>query len=126
MAVLAMFAACGSDDSKKKTDNTTSTENKPANDPSSNPDYDKGLDLVVKNDCLTCHKIEEMLAGPSYKDIAKKYAGQTGIEDSLAQTIIKGVPAGKGKWGSLPMTPHPQISEADAKAMVKYVLLLNQ
>ncbi|MDQ3682374.1 MAG: cytochrome c class I, partial [Bacteroidota bacterium] len=29
-----------------------------------------------------------------------------------------------GNWGSIPMTPHPDISEADAKTMMKYILSL--
>jgi cytochrome c len=41
----------------------------------------------------------------------------------LASKIIKG---GSGVWGAIPMTPHPQISEDDAKQMVKYVLLLKK
>lgn len=126
LSAIAILTACGNNESKTK-DNTSSTENKPpATDLSANPDYQKGLALVANSDCFTCHKIDEVLAAPSYKDIAKKYAGQTGLEDSLAQTIIKGVPSGTGKWGTLPMTPHLTLSEADAKAMVKYVLLLNQ
>ena len=41
----------------------------------------------------------------------------------LAEKVIKG---GSGVWGAVPMTPHPQISQEDAEAMVKYVLLLKK
>jgi cytochrome c len=90
---------------------------------SDNPDYKKGLELVAKSDCLTCHKVSEASTGPAYKDVAARYANaaDTTIE-RIANHIIKG---GSGQWGAIPMTPHPAVSVDDAKAMVKYVLLLN-
>jgi cytochrome c len=86
-------------------------------------EQEKGLDLITKNDCLTCHKVADASTGPAYVEVAKRYAGKAGIEDSLALKVIHG---GSGNWGTVPMTPHPQISEADAKTMVKYVLSTNQ
>ena len=40
----------------------------------------------------------------------------------LAEKIIKG---GTGNWGQIPMTPHPNISQADAEKMAMYVLSLD-
>jgi len=88
---------------------------------SSNPDYQKGLELIAKSDCLTCHKVGEKLIGPSYKEVAAKYESNDENIALLAGKIIKG---GQGVWGQIPMTAHPQVSEADAKQMVKYILLL--
>ena len=125
---LVLFAiACGSSEEKKAeatTNTTTEAVAEPTTDLSSNPDYTKGLALVGKSDCLTCHKVNEASTGPAYKDVAAKYANaaDTTIE-RLANTIIKG---GSGNWGSIPMTPHPTVSLDDAKQMVKYVLLLNK
>ena len=90
---------------------------------SSNPDYKKGLDLVAKSDCFTCHKPAEAFVGPAYTAVAQKYAGQPEITDTLAQRIIKG---SSGHWGQTPMTAHENLSMDDARAMVKYVLSLNQ
>jgi cytochrome c len=84
-------------------------------------DADKGLDLIAKSDCLTCHKVEEKLVGPAYRDIAKKYEDTPANVDSLAGKVIHG---GAGNWGQVPMTPHPAISKEDAQLMVKYVLSL--
>ena len=86
-------------------------------------EQEKGLDLITKNDCLTCHKVADASTGPAYTEVAKRYAGKTEMVDSLAQKIIKG---GSGHWGAIAMTPHPQVSEADAKAMVAYILSINQ
>lgn len=88
---------------------------------SDNPDYKKGLALIAKNDCLTCHKVDEKLIGPAYRDVANKYTDKD--IPMLAAKIIKG---GSGVWGQVPMTPHPNLSVADAEQMVKYILLLKK
>ena len=84
-------------------------------------DLQKGMTLLAKSDCLTCHKINEKVIGPSYKDVAKKYAATPSNIKMLAGKIIKG---GSGVWGPIPMTQHATLSEADAESMVKYVLSL--
>lgn len=89
----------------------------------SNADADKGLDLIAQSDCLTCHKVEDKLVGPSYREVANRYANEPAIVDSLASKIIKG---GAGNWGQVPMTPHPALAQADAQLMVKYILSLKQ
>ncbi len=122
IALLTFIAACGGGKGTENKSDTTSTVETPATtDISENPDYKKGLALIGKSDCLTCHKVSEKLIGPAYKDVAMKYAGQDTAVKYLAGKIIKG---GSGIWGTVPMTPHPQLSEADAEQMVKYILLL--
>jgi len=82
---------------------------------------DKGLSLIEGADCLSCHKMDEKLIGPSYKDVAAKYT-EADI-DMLADKIIEG---GKGNWGDIPMTPHAEMSKENAKSMVKYILSLKK
>lgn len=118
--------ACNSDD-KKTPDTPTETKEEPKSTETSitdNPDYQAGLALIAKSDCLTCHKIDEPLTGPSYRDVANKYADQApGIVPQLAEKIIKG---GTGVWGEVPMLPHATLSQADAETMVRYILLLKK
>jgi len=125
IAMLCILAACGGG-SDKKTEGEKK-EDKPAvaaDDISANPDYQKGLALVAGSDCLTCHKVEEKITGPSYRDVANKYAGTSDtVVTYLANKIIKG---GVGVWGQTPMTAHASLSQADAEAMVKYILLLKK
>ena len=129
MTVAALLFACGNNSSgdqkeEKPADKKETPKEEPANELSSNPVYQKGLGLIAKSDCLTCHKIDEPLTGPSYRDVANKYANEPDtIVTHLAHKIIEG---GGGVYGQVPMTPHPSISEEDAKAMVKYVLLLKK
>ncbi len=122
ITLLTFIAACGGGTgTENKSDTTATTETPAPTDISENPDYKAGLALIGKSDCLTCHKTLEKLIGPSYKDVAIKYAGSDTAITYLAGKIIKG---GSGVWGTVPMTPHPQVSEADAEQMVKYILLL--
>ena len=88
-----------------------------------NPDYDKGLNLIAKSDCFTCHKLREAATGPSYGDVALKYENSEENRNMLADKIIKG---GQGVWGTVPMTAHPNVSKEDAIAMVKYIFLLKE
>ena len=85
------------------------------------PEFQKGADLIAAGDCLSCHKVDEKIVGPSYKDVAEKYT--IADTDMLAKTIING---GQGHWGEIPMTPHPDLKLEDAKEMVKYILSLKQ
>jgi cytochrome c len=76
-------------------------------------------DLAKAKNCMACHAIGTKLVGPAYKDVAAKYAGQKGAEDKLVQKVMKG---GSGVWGPVPMPANPQVSEAEARSLVKWVL----
>src|SRR6476659_1474263 len=121
--LLVLLAACGNNDNKQNSTsvNTDTVADKPAasTDISANPDYQNGLAKIAQSDCLSCHKISEKLIGPSYQDVANKYAGSDTAVNYLVGKVIKG---GKGVWGQVPMTPHPLLSEADVQQMVKYIL----
>ena len=80
-----------------------------------------GLALIEGSDCRTCHKNEEKAIGPAYKDVAKKYESNDKNVKMLAEKIIKG---GQGNWGEIPMAGHPNLSQEDAEAMVRYILTI--
>jgi len=77
-------------------------------------------ELAKKYNCLTCHVIKgPKTVGPAYADVAKKYAGQKGIEAKLFEKVRKG---GTGVWGQIPMPPNPNVPDGDLHALVKWVL----
>jgi len=80
-----------------------------------------GEALLQKSGCVACHAVDKKLVGPGYKEVAAKYAGDKDAADKLAKKVKAG---GAGVWGQVPMPPHPQLSDADVQAMVKYVLSL--
>ena len=75
--------------------------------------------LASAKNCMACHAVANKLVGPSYKDVAAKYAGQKDAADKLATKIIKG---GSGAWGVVPMPANTQVSEAEAKQLVAWIL----
>lgn len=75
--------------------------------------------LVTAKNCMACHATDKKLVGPSYKDVAKKYAGDAKAADMLAVKIVKG---GSGVWGAIPMPANAQVSEAEAKKLAAWVL----
>jgi cytochrome c len=127
MAVAVSFFSCGGKDDKNPGGETKidSEKKEPVNDLSANPDYQKGLALISKpgNLCLTCHKIDEKLTGPSYREVADKYVNTDANVKMLATKVIKG---GTGIWGEIAMPANTSVSQEDAEAIVKYILLLKK
>lgn len=77
--------------------------------------------LASSKNCMACHAVEKKLVGPSFKDVANKYAGQSDAVNKLAGKIVKG---GSGVWGPVPMPANSQVNEADAKKLAAWVLSL--
>ncbi len=75
-------------------------------------------ELVKKYNCLACHSMDKKVVGPSFKDIASKYKGQN-VQAKLEEKVKKG---GAGSFGPVPMSPNPQLPDADLKVLVKWVL----
>ncbi len=76
-------------------------------------------ELATKKNCMACHATDKKLVGPSYKDVAAKYGGQKDAVDVLAQKVLKG---GSGVWGPVPMPANAQVSDAEAKELVRWIL----
>jgi cytochrome c len=76
-------------------------------------------DLAQKKNCMACHALDKKLVGPAYKDVAAKYAGDKDAVTKLSAKVIKG---GSGAWGQVPMPANPQVSEAEAKQLVTWIL----
>jgi cytochrome c len=75
--------------------------------------------LAKKYNCLACHQVDKKVVGPAYKDIAKKYKGQSGAAALLAGKVKKG---GSGTWGPIPMPPNAAVPDADLKKLVDWIL----
>lgn len=77
------------------------------------------LELASKHACTACHQVNKKVVGPSYADVAKKYAGQKDAESALAASIKTG---GSGKWGPVPMPPQAALSDAELKTLAAWIL----
>lgn len=125
--VSAIIYSCGDGqpkESETKPADTTATA--PAPDTggggvAGGADAEKALTLIGSSDCTTCHAMDKKIIGPAYADVAKKYEDNPATVDTLVSKIKNG---GSGNWGQIAMTPHPNLSDDDAKLMVKYILSL--
>ena len=87
--------------------------------------------LAKAKGCLACHTVDKKLIGPTYKEIAQKYAGQKDAEARMIAAITKGtpVPAGAG-WqkegkATLPfMPPNAAVKPDEAAKLAKWILSL--
>jgi cytochrome c len=77
--------------------------------------------LATSKNCMACHALDKKLVGPSYKDVAAKYAGDKSAVDKLASKIQKG---GAGVWGPVPMPANTQVNDAEAHKLAAWVLTI--
>ena len=117
-ALITCSLACNNTSTDKSnapnTENATNTNTPPANQP-------EGLTLITKNDCGTCHNATAKIVGPSFTAIAEKYTNTPENISKLADEVIKGT---SGVWGTVPMTPHPNLQKENLEKMVGYILSL--
>ncbi|WP_210463903.1 ThuA domain-containing protein [Rufibacter roseolus] len=80
-----------------------------------------GRTLMESSDCKGCHKIDQKSIGPDYQAVSKRYLKDPKATSHLTNKIIKG---GSGVWGENAMPAHPDLSEADARQIVSWILSL--
>ena len=78
--------------------------------------------LATSKNCMACHAVATKMVGPSYKDVAAKYAGDADAVKKLAMSIQKGSTPGKGNWGPVPMPANTQVSDAEAAKLAAWVM----
>lgn len=75
------------------------------------------LALATKRACTACHGVENRIVGPSFKEIASKYAGRADAEAYLASKIKGG---GQGVWGTIAM-PAQSLPDNEARALAAWL-----
>lgn len=81
------------------------------------------METAQKNNCMACHGVANKVLGPSYQDVAKKYADSKDALATLTASIKKG---GGGKWGPMPMPAQTNLSDTDAQTLAKWILSSNK
>ncbi len=77
--------------------------------------------LAQDKACLSCHQVAKKVVGPAFQDVAKKYKGDAKAEEHI-MGVIKG--GSKGVWGAVPMAKQPQVNDADAASLAKWIMSL--
>jgi cytochrome c len=80
-----------------------------------------GEALARARTCLACHQVDRKQVGPAYQDVAARFAGNPEAVTILSNAIRKG---GRGQWGAVPMPAQPQVSEAEAAELARWILTL--
>ena len=76
-------------------------------------------ELYKTKNCFACHRVDRNHLGPSFKSIAARYADEQGVEEKLARKVREG---SVGVWGQVPMPAQPQVSEAEALTLTRWIL----
>ncbi len=76
-------------------------------------------ELYKTKNCFACHRVDRNHLGPSFKSIATKYADEQGMDEKLARKVREG---SVGVWGQVPMPAQPQVSEAEALTLARWIL----
>jgi len=84
--------------------------------PSAGPNVQQ---LITTNACTACHSVDSKVVGPAFREVGAKYKSRPDAEAYLVRKIKEG---GQGVWGTVPMPPQPALKEADAKAIVDWIL----
>jgi cytochrome c len=81
-------------------------------------------ELARESGCFSCHSPTEKIVGPAFQSVAERYAGQKDAASELAQSVTNG---STKKWGrAAAMPPHPNMSQADIRRLVEWVLSLKK
>ncbi len=75
--------------------------------------------LLEAHACSGCHNLDKRIVGPSFREIARRYAGDSGAPARLAAKVRSG---GQGAWGQVPMPPAAGIAEPDLAKLLDWVL----
>ncbi len=77
------------------------------------------LDLAKAKNCTACHAVDKKLIGPAYKDVSTKYASDKEAVAKLTKKVREG---STGVWGQIPMPANPQVTDAEAETLVKWII----
>lgn len=75
-------------------------------------------DFYKTKNCFACHRVDRDYHGPSFRSIAAKYASDKEAEATLVKKVREG---SVGVWGTTPMPPQGQVTEAEALTLVRWI-----
>jgi len=74
--------------------------------------------LLSSNGCTACHGVSNKIVGPGFTEILAKHKGKADLEAYLAGKIKAG---SSGVFGAVPMPPQPQLKDAEASAIARWI-----
>lgn len=79
--------------------------------------------LMEKSGCISCHRVDQKLIGPSFRQVAARYKSESDAPALLFEKVREG---GEGVWGDIPMIANSpeKIPDADLYRVLAWVLSL--
>jgi len=81
-----------------------------------------GKAIMLKSDCIACHKIDQKSIGPMFTAVSTKYQTKANASEYLAGKVIKG---STGVWGEVSMPSHATMKESDVKQITDWIMSLS-
>jgi cytochrome c len=81
----------------------------------------EGSKLVQPSGCVACHKENEKVLGPAFRDVAKKYKSDLPTVKKLVEKVYNG---GSGVWGDYAMAAQSHLKKDQIEKMVRWILSL--
>lgn len=80
-------------------------------------------ELMSRSGCVNCHRVDQKLLGPAFKEVAARYRGDPQAAARLFRKVRDG---GEGEWGDLPMQANNEekVSDADLRLLIEWILSL--
>jgi cytochrome c len=78
-----------------------------------------GLVRIKRSDCFSCHQFHNRLIGPSFTEIAARYAENQNAGAILAGRILGG---SQNVWGEAVMPAHSDLSEKSALQIADWIM----
>jgi cytochrome c len=91
----------------------------PSPDTLSSAGSDPVAKLLEAHACSGCHTLDKRVVGPSFREIAQRYASDASAAARLVAKVRSG---GQGAWGQVPMPPAAGVADAELSKLIEWVL----
>lgn len=77
------------------------------------------LAILTKNACLSCHRVDKKLLGPSFRAIAEVAPPSPERAEHLKHQVRRG---SQGVWGPVAMPPNQKLSDSELEQVIQWIL----
>lgn len=83
----------------------------------------EGDALFRSKGCLACHQVDSRVVGPSFREVAERYATPLDAGTDKVSYLAGRIRAGsQGVWGGIPMPPNAALTEEETRQLAEWIL----
>lgn len=115
LLAAVLLASCNFDDKQPGSEKSMKI--------SGNLTKDQAMKLAARGNCLSCHRMDNRLAGPGWREVGIRYGSDPKAAPLIASHIKSG---GTFGWniGYMPMRGSSKLSDSEIDALAKYIATL--